>query len=294
MHEPYSEVTLGSADELWAELGPAGALCMPPSDPIFRGQACADWELVPSVLRKDARRFLPASWRLEREADNQVFVELLLLRSFVLYGDEIGLVLPTDLAMELRGEKFRDRPELTDPGKWPGEDPLGLLAMAQHHGVPTRLLDWTRNPHAAIFFAATDALRRIADGKSDGRLAVWALDTAAINLYRENVRTFRPLGSISPHLAAQSGVFTVQMFGGVRGEPLDVKPLETVFARLPNSPLTKFTVPTKESRRLVQYCERVGVSGARMFPSADGAGQAVLRNSDLWAAEEVLHGTRSV
>src|SRR5688500_18782198 len=55
------------------------------------------------------------------------------------------------------------------------ELPWNWLAIAQHHGVPTRLLDWTYSPYVAMHFATESTEYFDRDG------AIWSVDYVKTN-----------------------------------------------------------------------------------------------------------------
>lgn len=275
-YKNYEERHFETAEELWDALSPARFPCPAPCNLIFRGQASSEWQLTPSVLRKSDFLVLKDG-APEIDASEMVFLELSLLATFVKHCDTVGIPVPNDsqlYRLNTVNTQTADRYYKVPP-EWPNEEILDLMAMAQHHGVPTRALDWTRKAYAAAYFAASSSLADHGSWTSDTKLAIWILNIERIGLHR-NIKLHYSPGSTSRHLAAQGGLFTIHPHNGYRGSSFEISGLENLVSDIPDTVLFKYTLPSFESGVLLKLCERSGFSAAHVYPSADGAGKAVI------------------
>lgn len=170
-----------------------------------------------------------------------------------------------------------------------------LLVTAQHHGLPTRLLDWSYSPLVAAHFAT-------ANEQHDSDRVVWRLDWHRLHehfklpklalliedlqtlfdgerpftpwrLFQAKTDTFACLiepPSLNPRIVAQSAVFTLcsdkqQSFDAF----LSQQGLEET--------LTKFIIPAAEVRRVRDQLDLVGLDERLIFADLGGVAARMRR-----------------
>lgn len=217
----------------------------------FRGEVSAHWPLVSSLTRR-LQTFCEdrSLWSLREERAVRVFRR----KAHIYLSDRSAL-----------------------------QDDLRCLALMQHHGAPTRLLDFTKSPYVAAFFALEDAV---------DDAAVYALNTPALwsaapqidpTLTRERIdprvpgnyeRWFsgnrwpivwfgEPL-EMDQRLVAQSGLFVLP---GTLDQPLDA-----ILRGYPSAHplLVKYVLPRTMREPAMQALYRMNVTNASLFPDLDG------------------------
>lgn len=272
-----------TVEEFLNHLSPRGPLFHPgvPGMWLFRGHTNDEYKLIPSALRTSWPLFSPETRDTNRK---QIREEMKVLREFFITADSIGVGLPEDTQFLRR---VLDRYDHALPRTWPPTSLLSVMALAQHHGLPTRLLDWSRHPLKAAHFAASGALKQRVPG---GRLSVWAMGFRGLGIDRfaQGMPTF-PITIVTapsasnPNLRAQEGVFTFTGRVSADDEAPDRRPLEQVFLDWCQRANLEFghtvfhciTLPQEKCIELLRELAREGVTRATLFPDLYGVVAAV-------------------
>ncbi len=194
---------------------------------LFRGQPC-NKPLLPKIARKNPKK-------------NTTVMEKIMINELRRRGT---LFIGKDLA-----------------------DDWDLLIYAQHFGMATRLLDWTSNPLAALWFACSDA-------NSTSSSYVYILEVSGdLLLDRQSQKNPFTVGRTSvfmPNLnnnriMAQSGWFTAHRYSKRAGRFVPLESNPDIKERL-----VQIEILGKKKGSVLTKLNMLGVNSQSLFPDVEG------------------------
>lgn len=209
---------------------------------MFRGQA-RDWPLLPSIARYHSKLGAYENWSVFQET---------LLWEFAKFGaPHIGHA-------------------TTDELDW--------LIHAQHHGLPTRLLDWSLNPLKALFFAVADRRHDQYEGVFTALTPNgWIEDFLTNTKLSDDALVAYMPRQVNPRLIAQESCFLAFPL------PKDKNALHPLGSRLEHlsgiRQFTKYAISTRHKRTLRRELRLLGVTHRSLFPDLSGVAASIV--SDL-------------
>jgi FRG domain len=207
---------------------------------------------------------------------------------------------------------IRHLPDVDDKASW--------IALMQHYGVPTRLLDWTRSPYVALYFAVEGAPQRamMEQLEKGGPLdsanpAIWAIDLQWLKTHEEQHlgliptetkertnylnglldKSEKPLVvQIDPlhaneRMFAQQGFFLWKLFEGAPyfDQILTSMVLDPILVR---PVIRKLEIHVSQRIPFLEGLRSMNIHRASLFPGLDGFCQSLKLDLEIKVANESI------
>lgn len=291
---------------------------------IFRGERTNTRKLLPGALREEQIDKVFALSNLPRNQygllTNQVFAEYTLLREFYKSANHNGLKIPKiDIIDKYYVDLFPTE-LLTCNGyfKWISDDMTELAALAQHYGLPTRLIDWSFEIYVALYFASIGAIKNRQKKTFDANdtIVIWALNDEYIQFYQPTTNSI-PLKFVvpsyynNPNLNAQKGILSywevnvpskreVMACSYNNTELTDRTPLDVLLQQYCEKESMKdanFTIlyklefPVKDCLAAYGFIREMNYTAARLFPGYAGIAQDM---NEIILFDKVMNMEKSI
>lgn len=219
-----------------------GKFCEHDDEVLFRGQRNGTWALIPSIARL---------------SDNGT------------YNHEFAEQQIENFKYSIRGRTKIPVSQL---------DPEDVWALGQHYGLWTPLLDWSRSPFVAMFFAMSEPNPKDESPINYSR-AIFRINRTKLSDYMDDSFFVNPLNSDHDRLISQDGLFTLSPAGETTLEyqiinALAESGIDIDGPKVLKEFICKIHIPINdepERKKALLALRRMNLHYANLYPDIDGS-----------------------